>query len=80
MTRAERECFTWGRSAIQRPLGTAYSNSSYFLGLFGDSVVALGAMEASLEHYSFHTPEVLMDTIRRHVERALRERGILKLE
>jgi hypothetical protein len=61
-------------------LGLPYSNRSYFLGLFGDSVVALGSMEAFLEHYRFHAPEVLMDTIRRHVERALRERGILKLE
>lgn len=62
------------------PENTYSINSSYFLGLFGDSVVSFGSKRAFLGHYRFHAPEVLMESIERHVERALREKGMLKLE
>lgn len=55
-------------------------NSSYFLGLFGPSVVAFGSQEAFFDHYVFAATDVVMESIRRHADRALAERGILKLE
>jgi hypothetical protein len=61
------------------PDGTYSINSSYFLGLFGPSVVHFGSEESFFEHYNFHAPATHMDSIHRHAERALREQGILKL-
>lgn len=61
------------------PNDTYSINSSYFLGLFGPSVVYFGSEAAFLRHYRFHALENHMDRIRAHVERALREQGILKL-
>jgi hypothetical protein len=65
---------------VSIPENTYSINSSYFLGLFGPSVVAFGSRNAFFGHYRFHAPEVVRDSIERHVERALAERGILKLE
>jgi hypothetical protein len=62
------------------PENTYSINSSYFLGLFGPSVVAFGSREAFFDHYRFNAPDVVMDSIARHVSRALVERGALKLE
>jgi hypothetical protein len=62
------------------PDNTYSINSSYFLGLFGESVVSFGSEKAFLEHYRFRAPERLMGTIHSHIERALREKGILKLD
>lgn len=59
---------------------TTYSiNSSYFLGMFGSSVVTFGSKEAFFTHYRFKAPPVLMEAIEKHADRALREQGILKL-
>lgn len=60
---------------------TTYSiNSSYFLGLFGPSVVRFGSRETFFEHYEFEAPDAVMEAIERHVNRALVERGVLKLD
>lgn len=64
---------------VEVPANTYSINSSYFLGLFGESVVAFGSKEAFFEHYRFHASPVLMESIDRHAERALREQGVLKL-
>jgi hypothetical protein len=61
------------------PDDTYSINSSYFLGLFGPSVVYFGSEESFLQHYIFHARPAHMERIRAHVERALREQGILKL-
>lgn len=65
---------------VRVPSGTYSINSSYFLGLFGPSVISLGSSEAFHAHYRFEAPPVLMETIERHIDRALRERGPLRLE
>jgi len=64
---------------VRVPDDTYAINSSYFLGLFGPSVVHFGSEEAFLKHYIFHARPGLMERIHAHVERALREQGILKL-
>jgi hypothetical protein len=64
---------------VEIPENTYSINSSYFLGMFGASVVALGSTEAFFKHYKFKGPRVLLDTIESHADRALREQGVLKL-
>jgi hypothetical protein len=69
-----------GAVDVRVPVGTYSINSSYFLGLFGASVVHFGSRDAFLEHYRFQAPPAMLESINRHIERALREKGILKLE
>jgi hypothetical protein len=61
------------------PEGTYSINSSYFLGLFGPSVVHFGSKAAFFEHYRFRGPAKDIDKVHLHAERALREQGVLKL-
>lgn len=62
------------------PDSTYSINSSYFLGLFGKSVRAFGTIDGFLGHYNFKAKQNLMDSIRRHADRALREQGVISLE
>lgn len=55
------------------PEDTYSLNSSFFLGLFGPSVVALGSSDAFFAKYNFRAPEVTMEEVRSGVERALTE-------
>jgi hypothetical protein len=61
------------------PEGTYSVTSSYFLGLFGPSVVRFGSEEAFFAHYVFRGPAKDIESVHRHAERALREQGVLKL-
>jgi hypothetical protein len=61
------------------PDGTYSVTSSYFLGLFGPSVVHFGSEGAFFAHYVFHGPAKDIESAHRNAERALREQGILKL-
>jgi hypothetical protein len=71
---------TDSRVSVSVPSETYSINSSYFLGLFGPSVLRFGSAEAFFGHYEFHAAPNVRATIERHVERALRDRGILELE
>jgi hypothetical protein len=51
-------------------------SSSFFLGLFGPSVVRLGDRDAFYKKYSFKTTEFLRSIIDSYVNRALQERNL----
>jgi hypothetical protein len=61
------------------PEGTYSVTSSYFLGLFGPSVVHFASEEAFFTHYVFRGPAKHIESAHRNAERALREQGVLKL-
>ena len=54
-------------------------NSSYFLGMFGPSIVHFDSRAAFLEHYRFEAPDHVMEAITLVIDRALASRGNLAL-
>jgi hypothetical protein len=59
---------------------TTYAvNSSFFLGLFGPSLMRFDSQERFLEHYRFEAPPHVIDAIKLVIERALASRGKLAL-
>lgn len=58
------------------PPQTYSISSSFFLGLFGPSVVRLGNKEAFFKKYSFVTSDFLSKVIDAHALRALQDRNL----
>jgi hypothetical protein len=54
-------------------------NSSFFLGMFGPSLVRFDSREAFLQHYDFQAPEHVLETLKLVIDRALASRGKLAL-
>ncbi len=48
-------------------------NSSFFLGLFGPSVRALGGREGFTKKYAFEAPEFIMESVYSGIDRAMQE-------
>jgi hypothetical protein len=61
---------------ISIPENTYSISSSFFLGLFGPSIVKYKTREAFLEKYRFHTTKFLMGVVDQHIARALQERSL----
>lgn len=61
---------------VKFPDGTYTITSSFFLGLFGPSVVSYGSKEAFYSNYQFKTPAFLKDVIDSYVARALLSRNL----
>ncbi|EKE05538.1 MAG: hypothetical protein ACD_19C00229G0003 [uncultured bacterium] len=59
------------------PIDTYAFNSSFFLGLFGDSVRKFKSEEAFLQKYHFKCSPTIFTEIKTHIARALRENGPL---
>lgn len=65
------------RFVVDIPETTYNINSSYFLGLFGDSVRAAGSIEKFRERFTFRTHGKDYRVIDRGIERALvRDKGL----
>jgi hypothetical protein len=58
------------------PPETYTISSSFFLGLFGPTIVKLGSKELFLARYKFETSDFLVDVINKHIARALQERNL----
>lgn len=58
------------------PKETYSISSSFFLGLFGPSIMKLGSRESFLKKYIFETSEFLISVIDKHIARALQERNL----
>ena len=61
---------------VRIPEETYTISSSFFLGLFGPSVVNAGSKERFYMRYRFHSPSFLTDIIDRYVSRALQTRNL----
>jgi hypothetical protein len=66
------------RVKVLIPEETYSISSSFFLGLFGPSVVKAGSAESFYEQYSFEASDFLKTIIDGHVLRALQERNLFK--
>ena len=58
---------------INIPDDTYSLNSSFFLGLFGPSVVFFKSPDAFLKKYSFNAPDLIVEEIEKGIDRALAE-------
>jgi hypothetical protein len=58
------------------PANTYSISSSFFLGLFGPSVIKSGSKEEFFKHYNFKTTDFLLRVIDGHALRALQERNL----
>ena len=58
---------------VRIPSSTYSVTTSFFLGLFGDSVRRAGSRDAFLRRYHFDSPEVFRATFDTCIARALRE-------
>ena len=56
------------------PDDTYSINSSFFLGLFGNSIRIAGSRDAFLKKYHFVCKEMFNDTIEKGIQRALQEK------
>lgn len=54
-------------------------NSSFFLGLFGPSIVLSGSRQAFFERYHFSASEELLKRFEGYVSRALQEKSIFDI-
>lgn len=61
---------------VDIPEGTYTISSSFFLGLFGPSVVKAGSREAFYSRYHFRSPAFLKDVMDVYVSRALQSRNL----
>lgn len=61
---------------VDIPEGTYTISSSFFLGLFGPSVVNAGSKEAFYSRYHFKSPAFLKDVMDVYVSRALQSRNL----
>lgn len=58
------------------PSSTYTISSSFFLGLFGPSVVRAGSKDAFYKRYHFRSPSFLKDAMDGYVSRALQSRNL----
>jgi hypothetical protein len=58
------------------PEATYSISSSFFLGLFGPSIVKFGSKDLFLQKYKFETSAFLLGVIEKHIARALQERNL----
>jgi hypothetical protein len=68
-----------GAVRVLIPDQTYAVNSSFFLGMFGPSLVRFDSREAFLSHYEFQGPEHVLETLKLVIDRALASRGKLAL-
>lgn len=61
---------------VQIPEGTYTISSSFFLGLFGPSVINAGSKEAFYERFKFRSPAFLKSVMDSYVARALQSRNL----
>jgi hypothetical protein len=61
---------------VEIPEGTYTISSSFFLGLFGPSVVRAGSKDAFYKRYRFRSPDFLRDVMDGYVSRALQKRNL----
>lgn len=61
---------------VKIPAKTYTISSSFFLGLFGPSVVRAGSKDAFYRRYKFQSPEFLKDAMDSYVARALQSRNL----
>lgn len=61
---------------VDIPEGTYTISSSFFLGLFGPSVVNAGSKDAFYSRYHFKSPTFLKDVMDGYVARALQSRNL----
>lgn len=61
---------------VRIPEGTYAISSSFFLGLFGPSVVKAGSKKAFYERYRFKSPVFLGEVLDGYVSRALQARNL----
>jgi hypothetical protein len=61
---------------VRIPETTYTISSSFFLGLFGPSVVKAGSPEAFYRHYHFQSPSFLKEVMDSYVRRALQTRNL----
>jgi len=59
------------------PDSTYSISSSFFLGLFGPSVIKSGSKEAFFRHYHFLTNDFLKSIIDAHALRALQDKNLI---
>lgn len=59
------------------PEDTYSINSSFFLGLFGKSILNAGSRDNFLNKYRFKAPTVFEEAIEKFIDRALFEKNIL---
>lgn len=69
-----------GAVEVLIPDDTYSVNSSFFLGMFGESIVRFGSKEGFLDHYHFSAPQEIESEIHSFIDRALVEKGYLKLK
>jgi hypothetical protein len=53
-------------------------NTSFFLGLFGESVRGAGSKENFLKRFTFECPPEILEDVSDGIERALREKSVLE--
>lgn len=58
------------------PEQTYSISSSFFLGMFGPSILKAGSREQFLSKYQFETSKFLLGVIEKHITRALQERNL----
>lgn len=61
---------------VEIPEGTYAISSSFFLGLFGPSVISAGSKDAFFSRYHFKSPAFLKSVIDEYVSRALQSRNL----
>ena len=61
---------------VKIPEATYSISSSFFLGLFGPSIIKYGSKDDFIKKYSFETSEFLISVIEKHIARALQERNL----
>lgn len=61
---------------VDIPEGTYTISSSFFLGLFGPSVIRAGSKDAFYKRYHFNSPAFLKDVMDGYVARALQTRNL----
>jgi hypothetical protein len=64
---------------VRIPNETYSVNSSFFLGLFGDSFKRFGTKETFMAHYNFVAPPHVMNTLTSVLDTAFKSRGVLSL-
>lgn len=58
------------------PSETYSISSSFFLGLFGPSIIKLGSTDAFFKHYKFITNDFIKSIIEAHTLRALQDKNL----
>jgi hypothetical protein len=61
---------------VRIPETTYTISSSFFLGLFGPSVIRAGSREAFYDRYQFKSPAFLKEAMDQYVARALQSRNL----